>query len=38
VVPGTDSSPFPWAIVAGGTLLALALAFALLRLARRRTE
>jgi hypothetical protein len=38
VVPGPDSSPFPWAIVAGGTLLALALAFALLRLARRRTE
>jgi hypothetical protein len=38
VVPGPESSPFPWAVVAGGTLLALALAFILLRLARRRTE
>ena len=38
VVPGPESSSFPWAAVAGGTLLALALALGLLRLARRRTE
>jgi hypothetical protein len=38
VVPGPEPSSFPWAIAAGGTLLALALAFALLRLARRRAE
>jgi hypothetical protein len=38
VVPGPEPSSFPWAVVAGGTLLALALAVALLRLARRRTE
>ena len=38
VVPAPEASSFPWAVVAGGTLLALALAFAALRLARRRTE
>jgi hypothetical protein len=38
VVPAAEASSFPWAVVAGGTLLALALAFAALRLARRRTE
>jgi hypothetical protein len=38
VVPAPESSSFPWAAVAGGTLLALALALVLLRLARRRTE
>jgi hypothetical protein len=37
VVPGPEAS-FPWAVVAGGTLLALALALIALRLARRRTE
>jgi hypothetical protein len=38
VVPAPEASSFPWAVVAVGTLLALALAFVLLRLARRRTE
>ena len=38
VVPAPDASSFPWAAVAVGTLLALALALVLLRLARRRTE
>jgi len=38
VVPAPEASSFPWAVVAGGTLLALALAFVVLRLARRRTE
>lgn len=38
VVPAPEESSFPWAAVAGGTILALALAFGLLRLARRRTE
>jgi hypothetical protein len=38
VVPAPEASSFPWSVVAGGTLLALALAFAALRLARRRTE
>jgi hypothetical protein len=38
VVPALEASSFPWAVVAVGTLLALALAFVLLRLARRRTE
>ena len=38
VVPAPEGSSFPWAAVAGGTLLALALAFGLLRLTRRRTE
>ena len=38
VVPAPEASSFPWAVVAGGTLLALALALGLLRLARRRTE
>jgi hypothetical protein len=38
VVPAPEASSFPWAVVAGGTLLALALAFAALRLARRRAE
>jgi hypothetical protein len=37
-VPAPEASSFPWAVVVGGTLLALALAFAALRLARRRTE
>lgn len=37
VVPGPDTSSFPWVAVAGGTLLALALAAGLLGLARRRT-
>jgi hypothetical protein len=38
VVPAPEASSFPWAVVAGGTLLALALVLVLLRLARRRTE
>jgi hypothetical protein len=38
VVPAPEASSFPWAAVAGGVLLALALALGLLRLARRRTE
>jgi len=38
VVPAPEASAFPWAVVAGGTLLALVLALVLLRLARRRTE
>ena len=38
VVPAPEASSFPWAVVAGGTLLALVLALVLLRLARRRTE
>jgi len=38
VVPAAEASSFPWAIVVGGTLLALVLALVLLRLARRRTE
>ena len=38
VVPAPEASSFPWAAVAGGTLLAFALALGLLRLARRRTE
>jgi hypothetical protein len=38
VVPAPKTSSFPWVLVAGGTLLALALALVLLRLARRRTE
>jgi hypothetical protein len=38
VVPAPHASSFPWAAVAVGTLLALALALVLLRLARRRTE
>ncbi len=38
VVPGPETSSFPWVAVAGGTVLALALALVLLRLARRRTE
>jgi hypothetical protein len=38
VVPAPEGSSFPWAAVAGGGLLALALALGLLRLARRRTE
>jgi hypothetical protein len=38
VVPAPEASSFPWAAVVGGTLLALALALVLLRLARRRTE
>lgn len=38
VVPGPEASSFPWAVVAGGTLLALALALIVLRLARRRAE
>ena len=38
VVPALEASSFPWAVVAVGTLLALALAFILLRLARRLTE
>jgi hypothetical protein len=37
IVPGPETSSFPWVAVAGGTLLALALAAALLGLARRRT-
>jgi hypothetical protein len=37
VVPGPEAS-FPWAVVAGGTLFALALAVVVLRLARRRME
>jgi hypothetical protein len=37
VVPGPEAS-FPWAVVAGGTLFALALALVVLRLARRRME
>jgi hypothetical protein len=38
VVPAPEASSFPWPVAAGGTLLALALALILLRLARRRTE
>jgi hypothetical protein len=38
VVPAPETSSFPWAVAVGGTLLALVLALALLRLARRRTE
>ena len=38
VVPAPETSSFPWAVVAGGTLLAFALALGLLRLARRRAE
>ena len=38
VVPAPETSSFPWVLVAGGTLLALALALVVLRLARRRTE
>ena len=38
VVPAPEASSFPWAVVAGGTLLAFALALGLLRLARRRAE
>jgi hypothetical protein len=38
VVPAPEASSFPWAVVVGGTLLALALALLVLRLARRRTE
>jgi hypothetical protein len=38
VVPKPEASSFPWVVVAGCTLLALALALVLLRLARRRTE
>jgi hypothetical protein len=38
VVPAPKTSSFPWVAVAGGTLLALALALLLLRLARRRAE
>jgi hypothetical protein len=37
VVPRSETSSFPWVAIAGGTLLALALAAALLGLARRRT-
>ena len=37
VVPPPAESSFPWAAVAGGVVLALALAVALLGLARRRT-
>ena len=37
VVPAPETSSFPWVAVAGGTLLALALAGVLLGLARRRT-
>lgn len=36
VLPAPESSAFPWPIAAGGTLLALAVAFLSLRLARRR--
>ena len=38
VVPAPETSSFPWAAVTVGTLLALALALVVLRLARRRTE
>jgi hypothetical protein len=38
VVPAPEASSFPWAVVAGGALLALLLALVVLRLARRRTE
>ena len=38
VVPAPEGSSFPWAVVVGGTLLALAVAFTALRIARRRTE
>jgi hypothetical protein len=38
VVPRPEGSSFPWAVVAGGTLFALALALVVLRLARRRME
>jgi hypothetical protein len=38
VVPAPEASSFPWVVVIGGTLLGLALALLLLRLARRRTE
>jgi hypothetical protein len=37
VVPRSETSSFPWVAIAGGTLLVLALAAALLGLARRRT-
>jgi hypothetical protein len=37
VVPRPETSSFPWVAVAGGTLLALALAAGLIGLARRRT-
>jgi hypothetical protein len=38
VVPAPEASSFPWAVVAGGTLFALAVALVVLRLARRRME
>ncbi len=38
VVPAPEESSFPWAVTVGGTLLALAVAFTALRIARRRTE
>jgi hypothetical protein len=38
VVPAPEESSFPWAVAVGGTLLAVAVAFTALRIARRRTE